>query len=381
MLGNRHLHALQRGFSLIELMIAITIAVLLGIGMVQVFSAQRIAFAANESLARIQENSRFALGFIEHDLRMTGNMTCLNDLGFRGRLYNHLSEDVPAAAPWLYRIDQSLHVHEYVGTAPGATLALAEPRATPAASAWDPPLPDDLGITGKALDGSDVVVLRYMSAESTVLTGLGVDIGAGTLGVADPSFLEAGRVYAVSDCRSFSLFQSLGGAGVGIGGLNKVGWSGHENSYGPDVPLHRFEFSAFYVGTGADGGPALFRRELDGNGTLVSEELVSGIEAMQAVLAADISLRDRGDRPSQYYAATDVEAGGAPWPDASTTDERWSSVVAVRAGLLVRSEARASTPESAHPFLVADTTLTVPPDGRLRHVYEAQVAVRNRIRG
>lgn len=373
--------AREAGLSLIELMIAITIAVLLGLGMVEVFSAQRVAFAANESLARIQENSRFALGFLERDLRMAGNMTCLNDQGFRGRLHNHLSDGIPAAAPWLYRIDQSLQVHEFIGTAPGAAYAYSEKRTTPAATAWDPPLPDDLGITGDALDGSDVIVLRYMSAESTVLTGLGVDTGAGTLSVADPSFLTAGRVYAVTDCRTFSLFQSLGGASAGIGGLNKVGWNGRENSYGPDVPLHRFEFSAFYIGTGADGGTALFRRKLDDDGTLVSDELVSGVEALQAVLAADVTLRDRGDRPSDYFTAADVEAGGSPWPVTSSPDERWSAVVALRAGLLVRSEARASTPDAMHPFLVADTTLQVPADARLRHVYEAHIAVRNRIRG
>lgn len=371
----------QRGFSIVELMIAITIAVVLGLGLVQVFSAQRVAFAANESLARVQENSRFALGFLEHDLRMTGNMTCLNDQGFAGRLFNHLSTDVPAAAPWLYRIDQALQVYEFVGTAPGQTYVLEEKRTTPAPDAWDPPLPPGLGIAGSALDGSDIVVVRYMSAESTVLTGIGVGAASGTLSVADPSFLDAGRVYAVSDCRNFSLFQSLGGTSVGIGGLNLVGWSGLENSYGPDVPLHRFEFAAYYVASGADGGPALFRRELDENGVLVSEELVAGVESLQAVLGADTALRDRGDRPSLYFTAAAVEEGAAPWPADALASQRWSSVTTARVGLLVRSETRASAVAPTAPLLVADAQLEIPADSRLRHVYETQVALRNRIRG
>ncbi|MBB5208147.1 PilW family protein [Chiayiivirga flava] len=371
----------QHGFSLVELMIAITIAVVLGLGLVQVFSAQRVAFAANESLARVQENSRFALGFIEHDLRMTGNMTCLNDQGFAGRLFNHLSADVPAAAPWLYRIDQAFQVYEFVGTAPGQTYGLAENRTTPAADAWAPPLPADLGIAGKALDGSDIVVVRYMSAESTVLTGIGVEAAAGTLDVADPSFLSAGRVYAVSDCRNFSLFQALGGKSVGVGGLNLVGWSGLENSYGPDVPLHRFEFAAYYVATGADGGPALFRRQFDDSGTLASEELVAGVESVQVVLGADTALRDRGDRPSSYFTAAAVEEGAAPWPADASASQRWSSVTTARVGVLVRSETRASAAAPTAPSLVADVRLEIPADSRLRHVYETQVALRNRIRG
>lgn len=371
----------QRGLSLIELMIAITIAVVLGLGMIQIFSAQRAAFAANESLARVQENSRFALGFLERDLRMTGNMTCLNDMGFRGRLYNHLSSDVPAAAPWLYRIDQPLQVHEFKGTGPGEEYAIGDARTTPDGETWDPPLPVQLGIVGAALDGSDVIVLRYMSSESTLLTGIGVEGAAGVISVADPSFLDAGRIYAVTDCRNFSLFQSLGGASVGIGGLNKVGWTGHENNYGPDVPLYRFEFAAYYVGIGADEGPALFRRELASDGTLVSEELVSGIESLQAVLGADTGLRGQGDHPTQYFTAAAVQAGSAPWTAASLPDERWSSVVNVRLGLLVRNQTRAATPAPGSAYRVADTKLQAPADARLRHAYEAQIALRNRTRG
>lgn len=381
MARERHRRVLQRGFSLIELMIAITIAVLLGIGMVQVFSAQRIAFAANEALARVQENSRFALQFLERDLRMAGNMTCLNDLGFRGRVFNHLSPDVPSSAPWLYRIDVPLQVYEYVGTSPGDGYMLEEKRTTPAAAAWNPPLPPDLGLAGVALDGSDVVVVRYMSAEATTLTGIGVNAATGELSVADPSFIEAGGIYAVTDCRNFSLFQSLGGASAGQGGLNLVGWSGLENSYGPDVPVHRFALAAYYVATGAEDGPALFRRALQADGSLLSEEMVGGVESMQLVLGADTGLRNLGDRPVAYLTAAEVSDGGAPWPGMSSADDRWSAVLAVRLGLLMRNPTRTNTAKPALAPIVADARLDVADDGRLRHVYEVQVAVRNRIRG
>lgn len=381
MVGRRHRRAMQRGFSLIELMIAITIAVLLGIGMVQVFSAQRIAFAANEALARVQENSRFALQFLERDLRMAGNMTCLNDLGFRSRLYNHLSPDVPVNAPWLYRVDQALQVYEFIDTAPGSDYAMSEPRVAPGAAAWDPPLPPELGIEGVALDGSDVVVMRFMSAEHTVLTGIGLQATVGTITVADPSFVKPGAIYAITDCRNFSLFQAHGGSSVGEGGLNLVGWSGHESAYGPDVPMYRYRFAAYYVAMGAEDGPALFRRSLDDNGDLVSEEMVGGVESLQAVLGADTGLRDRGDRPTQYLTATDVSNGGPAWPASSLGDDRWSSVVTVRLGFLLRNQGRAGVTPPAIPLHVADTRMSVPEDGRLRHVYESQVALRNRIRG
>lgn len=370
----------SRGFSLVEVMVALAIGVLLSIGLVQVFSAQRATFAANEGLARVQESSRFAMAFLQRDLRMTGNMTCLNDMGFAGRLYNHLSPAGPELAPWLYRIDRPLQVYEYIGTAPGDTFPLAEDRTTPGADAWNPPLPIELGIDAEALDGSDVLVMRYMSTDATRLTGIGVNAATGTLTAADPAFLQKGRVYGVTDCRNFSLFQSQGGNAIGVGGLNQVGFTGHENNYGPEVPLYRLEFVAYYVGASVDGGPALFRTSFDQDGGLQSEEVVPGVESLQAVLGSDTTLRANGDQPSRYLTADRVQDGGGDWP-MSTDTQRWNAVVSVRLGVLVRNETRAAADAPAKARRVADTLLGTPDDARPRHVYEAQVALRNRIRG
>lgn len=386
----RH-HASRRtsdGFSLVEIMIALTIAVVLGLGLIQVFSAQRAAFSANESLARIQENSRFAMSYLQHDIRMTGNMTCLNELGFAGRTYNHILEgiDVDKSDPlWAYDIGKPLEVFEFAGTAPGDTYPLPETRATPGANAWNPPLPEALGIGDKALDGSDVIVVRYFSSETALLAGNGVNGATGDIEVADPEFVVANRVYAVTDCKNFSMFQALsGGVKVqsGIGGLNNVGWTGHENSYGPDVPIHEFRLAAYFVATGADGGPALFRVELgqDDGKIATGEELVAGVESLQAVLGADSMLREDGDQPNVYLTADAVETEGAPWSGSSALD-RWRSVVSVRIGVLVRNNDLASVTAPDVVPRVADTRLTLQPDSRLRHVYEAQIALRNRVRG
>ncbi len=49
------------GLSLIELMIALTIGLIIMLGVVQVFAASRTAYQLSEGLARVQENSRFAM--------------------------------------------------------------------------------------------------------------------------------------------------------------------------------------------------------------------------------------------------------------------------------------------------------------------------------
>lgn len=58
------------GVTLIELMVALGIGSFLMIGAITVFMQSRTTFRVSESVSRLQENGRFALGAIEPDVRM-----------------------------------------------------------------------------------------------------------------------------------------------------------------------------------------------------------------------------------------------------------------------------------------------------------------------
>ena len=60
---------LQKGVTLIELMVAMLIGSILLIGAVTVFSDSRATFRTSDIIARLQENARFALDTIEPDIR------------------------------------------------------------------------------------------------------------------------------------------------------------------------------------------------------------------------------------------------------------------------------------------------------------------------
>lgn len=60
-----------RGFSLIELMVALVIGSVLIVGAVSVYIQSRSSFATNEAVARLQENGRYAFAMLEPDLRMS----------------------------------------------------------------------------------------------------------------------------------------------------------------------------------------------------------------------------------------------------------------------------------------------------------------------
>lgn len=63
----------QRGMTMVELLVALSIGSFLMIGAVQIYNQSRQAFVVNESIARVQETAQFALDTIEADLRMASN--------------------------------------------------------------------------------------------------------------------------------------------------------------------------------------------------------------------------------------------------------------------------------------------------------------------
>ncbi len=62
----------QRGMSLIELMIALLIGLLLSAAIITIYLSNKKTFWDTEAAASLQENSRFAMKLITHDLRLAG---------------------------------------------------------------------------------------------------------------------------------------------------------------------------------------------------------------------------------------------------------------------------------------------------------------------
>jgi type IV pilus assembly protein PilW len=448
----------QRGVSLIELMVALVIASLLAIGIVQIFDSTRAAFNTNSALARAQEGSRYALDYIQKDLRLVGHMGTRNEQSAQpgssagalpNHLYNHLAPEAgngrPETAPWIYRLDVPIQAFEYNGTGIGATYSMtADPELSAAATEWTPALPVELtSLVGSAMRGSDILVIRYLSAEfvTTINTAERPD---GMPVVADipfspdtgrivwnndpayapglSNFIRQGGVYAFSNASAISLFQINRAAGnvafaVGGDGMNSRGWvnpgppavpsnalgvAENTSDYGRLLPIHRFNFAVYYVALGADGQPALFRVGLkdaptapDAAGSLgAPEELVAGVDALQTVFgvvncspAAAGCVRD-SDQPRGYLTAAGVNAGS--WQTNADTAcgtagacVRWGDVVNARVALLTRSnQGSAAQLESQVSRNVAGATFTPnASDRRFRQVYETHVSLRNRNRG
>ncbi|MCL1635128.1 PilW family protein [Luteimonas sp. SX5] len=367
------------GVSLIELMIALAIGTLLVLGLVQVFGASRAAYQLSEGMARTQENARFAMDFLQRDIRMAGHYGCVNDqahLQTPGSLQPHFG-----AAP-LFPLDFSVSVQGYeaAGTAPGNALTIG---GTWGAAAGVPTQITDL----EPLPGSDIIVLRYFSNEGAPVTGIDIDGGDETVtvaagrwdvlttdGVATPS------LFGVADCSHADVFAGTGTGTVAVAATADPA-TDLRGRYTPQpsgqTMLYRAESIVYYVGTGASGAPALFRARYDG-ASYVPEELVEGIESLQLLYGQD-RVEDLTTSPPSGYI--DIQNPADTTWDAND----WRRVGLVQVGILARSPSPAASAQAqdANARRVLGVAFNAPAanDGLYRASYEATIAMRNRLYG
>jgi type IV pilus assembly protein PilW len=62
----------QRGLTLVEIMVALTLGLVLIAGLLQLFVGTRQSYRTQENLSRVQENGRYALEFISRAVRIAG---------------------------------------------------------------------------------------------------------------------------------------------------------------------------------------------------------------------------------------------------------------------------------------------------------------------
>jgi len=79
----------QKGLSLIELMVAITIGAMLLAGAVTLLVNNKRIYKTQDAMARMQENSRFALDRLISDIRIAGYKGCSHDYL---SIYNHVDD-------------------------------------------------------------------------------------------------------------------------------------------------------------------------------------------------------------------------------------------------------------------------------------------------
>ena len=76
---NTSINNKQQGMTLIEIMIALAIGAFLLGGVIKIFLGSTQSYRMLENLSRLQENGRFALEFMDRDIRQAGYRVCWTD--------------------------------------------------------------------------------------------------------------------------------------------------------------------------------------------------------------------------------------------------------------------------------------------------------------
>lgn len=372
------------GFSLIEIMIALVLGTILILGLTQVFAASRSSYALSEGLSRVQENGRFAIDYLQRDLRMVGHFGCANDQ-FRLQRNGLLDSHLAAAGPLDF--SRSIQGYEADDTGPGATITLLTDAEIQSPGSWSgtPALPAFIsGANPAPLPDSDVLVVRFLSGEGvpvTTVSAAGITVDPVKWNVLTQGGVANPALFGIADCTYADVFQATTVAAGAItatnSGLNTTAVdfnSRYTASPAGQTMLYRAESLAYYVAPGAGGGPSLWRLRFHATpgGAIVSnpEELIEGIENMQLIYG-----RDQG--------AASALTGNIGIQNTANTlgaiDAEWLRVGQIRIGLLARSPDRSSASQATENQRVLGTMVAPSDDARYRAVYETTIALRNRL--
>jgi type IV pilus assembly protein PilW len=329
----------QAGLSLIELMIAIALGIFITGGLISLFINSNQTYRVQENLSRMQENARFAMGFLSRDIRVADYSGCNNQS--INNAQNHL--DITAANQALYGFSAGI---DGVNGAVNANTALDNPDEITISSASDTGL--------------------FLQPPFGPLPSDNINIAAG-------NGLQKGDIIAISDCEKTDIFQisndPSGGAiahslnpvsppivpgNKNLASCSTAGAHCLSKVYQGEAGIIRISTLKYEIKTSTSGvGLSLFRNNND--------EIAEGIDNMQILYGQDTD----NDGAANYY----VPAG--------TAGLNMDEVVSVRISLLVVSlDDNLAT--QAQQYTYNSGTVT-PADRRLRQVFTSTISLRNRI--
>ena len=325
-----------RGFSMVELMVALVIALILMGGISKIFLSSKKSFTIQDSLARQQENGRFLIEILSQDLRRAGfigGIGATTIIGTEGEVTDN-GTCPTANNTWGRMLDNRI-------------FGLNDTNTSYVSSSTYACIPDTDYLRG------DILVVRY---QAPWVVG----------GTTTPTF-ENNRLYLRSSLATARLFK---GSAEGSASNSLAVVTG---------ATAELVARAYYVGLSStvtcNGAavPVLFRESLDSNGRPVAEEIAYGVDNFQVRYGVDPD----GDSSVNQY----LDAGDSGLDETS----EWNSVIAAQISILTRSEC----PETG--FDTTGTTFAMgdvnydPADtaerGFRRQLYQSTVALRNARRG
>lgn len=336
------------GFSLVELMVAITIGLILLGGIGYVYLGSRQTFRTQDDFSRIQENVRYALDQVGVDVRMAGYAGCLN--------LASIDPVNPSATPLIGVIANN----------PPA-VGLGDAMRGYDGASW--PLPGTA--PANWVSGTGVFSISRASAVAVNLTGNTAPTNANIQIAGNPDNFVAGEALLVSNCVTADLFRATTVSGGGTVTIAHSSSSNTSNftiySYGDEAEIFRMISNTYFIGTNPAGVPALYRQPMTGN----AEEMVDNIENI--VMRFGLDDGSNGGTANDFIVDSYASAGAVT---------NWRQVMTARISFVFRGNT-SNIATQVQPCVVENaacpSAYTNTADRRLRQVATATFGLRNRL--
>jgi type IV pilus assembly protein PilW len=296
----------QRGVTLIEVLVALTLGLFITAAVLSVFLSNRQAFRQTENLSRLQENARIAFEFLARDLREAGAVACGNNIPTANVIKDSSN------TWWASWYDG---VHGYDGTT-------------------DLPAQAFNGQGGNRVAGSDAVVIWSGTLGTPVTLVQHNPTDAKLQLSTDTHGLTAGDIAVVCDYQQAAVFQVSNATsntvehkagngvlpgncrqdlGLSIAAPHDCSQAGSQYSFKAGGLVSRLEAYAWYLGHNGRGGTSLYRVNISsspaggaGGGTptvmQTPEEMVEDV----ASLSIEYLITGGVSAPTAYVAASAV---------------------------------------------------------------------------
>lgn len=321
-----------KGLTILEIMISLVISSMLIAGTISLYLNSKTTYNTQQSLARLQENGRFALEFIAEDIRASGYVGCPNIHGLQG---------VKPNDPLAYSANFSNETVVYgASKSSDNSWTTALPITSPAYA-----FRDDI------LEDTDVIHVKRGGTCSDYTTTIMPDLRTIQVHASNQCGFEVGETLLISDCEKVDVVRisSIAGGNINIE-------TDSQQQYESNAQVMRFFHRAFYIANNNMDIPSLFRVDQTGN----SLEMVEGVAQLKVLYGGW-----NGNISVDKYLTADQITG-------------WQDIGSIRLALLLMTkEDNVATKPVGYTFngqLVEAKDVT---DRRLRRAYTATVAVRN----
>jgi type IV pilus assembly protein PilW len=307
-----------RGFTLIELMVALLLGLIVIGGVASVFLANQQTYRTNNALGDVQDSSRLAFEMLAHDIRNAQLTGCNNNVRFTNVLLNGPANGGTA---WWANWGNAI-----VGYGPGVD----DPAVTSGTA-----MTNRVGTTDsiELLGAADTAMSVNLHSPSAATPNFTINGSAGDLRsgdviiVCDPDHATILKTTKYTDATKTITYDATNNCSTGLGYPGVCVASGNPYTFGQSALVSKLSAVDWYIGVNPNpnGGQSLYRVSLVNTAGVLSttaQEMVRNVTAM---------------------TITYLQSGTTSFvPAASVTN--WAGVTAAQVQLTLQSDdARAGT--------------------------------------